>query len=107
MKFIKNILSSALIFTPAISFAQITFDNPLGTTSDLNDVIFNITVFLYEFAFPFMTLGVIYAGFLFVTSGGNQQRTTSAKNVLIYTLLGGAILMSSSELISLVQEILS
>jgi hypothetical protein len=102
----KYSFAAILLLAPAISFATITIDNPLGSQSDVSDIIFDITVFAYELAFPFIALGTIWAGFIFVTAGGNEQSIKKAKSILIWSLAGGAILMLSSDLVALVSDLL-
>ena len=44
---------------------------------------------------PIVALAVIYCGFLFVFARGNPEKLTKAKDALLYTLIGAAILLGS------------
>jgi len=115
----RIILMAFLITAPALSFAETTSPEPIqGTTpSDLcKDKICNpistntiqefIKVLLegvLKIGIPIVALAVIYCGFLFVSAMGNSEKLTKAKNALLYTLIGAAILLGSwaiAELIS-------
>lgn len=41
---------------------------------------------------------IIYAGFLFVTAGGNEEKRKSAKSALLYAVIGTAILIGARAL---------
>ncbi len=52
---------------------------------------------------PLLALAIIYSGFLFVAARGNSEKLEKAKDSLLYTIIGGAILLGSwaiAELIS-------
>jgi hypothetical protein len=44
---------------------------------------------------PIVALAIIYCGFLFVFARGNKESLTKAKNSLLYTLIGAAILLGA------------
>jgi hypothetical protein len=71
-------------------------DNPLGSgITDLPTFINVIISFVLLIAIPIIVLAVIYAGFLFVTSGGNSEKLKKAKTTLLYTLIGAALLLGA------------
>lgn len=48
---------------------------------------------------------VLYAAFLFLTSAGNEQKVTTARNTLIWALVGIAVALFSNYVIEFVQGI--
>jgi hypothetical protein len=40
-------------------------------------------------------LAIIYCGFLFVTAQGNSEKLKKAKQALLYTIVGAALLLGS------------
>ncbi len=44
---------------------------------------------------PIVALAIIYCGFLFVAARGNSEKLSKAKDSLLYTLIGAAILLGS------------
>lgn len=73
-----------------------TIDNPLG--NNLNSIpsfieeILNIVLYI---GIPIVTLAIIYSGFLFVTAQGNSDKLKTAKNTLLYTIIGAALLLGA------------
>ncbi len=49
---------------------------------------------------------LIFAGFLFMTAGGDPAKLQTAKNLILWTLIGLGILLIGSGLISILREIL-
>ncbi len=119
----KSLANLAIIFLfaviPLMSFAQgsvVNEDDISGTPCNISGKICNpihedtITGFLktvleavLKLGIPVVALAVIYSGFLFVKARGNPEEITKAKDALLYTLIGAAILLGSwaiAELIS-------
>ena len=44
----------------------------------------------------------IYAGLTWMTANGNEERITSAKNILVWSTLGVAVMMASYVIISFI-----
>lgn len=43
-----------------------------------------------------LTLMLVYTGFLFVMAQGNEEKLTNAKNTLVWTVIGGLILLGAT-----------
>ncbi len=71
--------------------------NPLGTTGPQNlpDFIKAIIQIVLVVGIPILVLAIIYSGFLFVKAQGNPESLTKAKNSLLYTVIGGALLLGA------------
>ena len=79
--------------------------NPLNTIcfSGLLDSILNVIFTLSLLVVPFV---VLYAGFLFVTGGGNAEQITRARNTLIWTAVGFGVILISKGLPFILKDIL-
>lgn len=117
MNFIKKswrvlILLIYLLVVPIISFADpITSDlnagkiiNPIPSITDVPSLIQKILEGLLKIGIPVVALAVIYSGFLFVFARGNSEKLTKAKDALLYTLIGAAVLLGSWALAKLISE---
>ncbi len=107
INFVVILFLLLLVALPFISFAQ--GDPVVGTTPILNNKITNpipnvptvqkfIEVFLQgvlKIGFPVVAFALIYCGFLFVKAQGKPEELTKAKDALLYTLIGAAILLGS------------
>lgn len=112
MNFIKKnwqrlVLLTYAFFVPLVSFAQITIIptppceagkicNPLSSgAADIPSFIQTLLVGALRIGMPVIALAIIYCGFLFVAARGNPEKLTKAKDALLYTLIGAAILLGS------------
>jgi hypothetical protein len=70
--------------------------NPLGDNMDtvpkFIEAIINIVLIV---GIPLLVLAIIYAGFLFVKAQGNSGELEIAKRTLLYTVIGGALLLGA------------
>jgi hypothetical protein len=71
--------------------------NPLGNGfgSDIPTFLESVLNFFLLIGIPIITLAIIYCGFLFVTAQGNSEKLKKAKQALLYTIVGAALLLGS------------
>jgi len=115
------ILVSFVVLLPAISFGQnavtgdptkggVTGDPTKGGSAgssenakiknpikvnNINDFIKTILEGVIKISIPIIALAIIYSGFLFVSARGNTEKLGKAKDALLYTCIGAAILLGS------------
>lgn len=101
------ILFAFLFLAPVFSFAvdvggdysggQGKIVNPLGESGakSLPEFIHTLLTGVLKIGIPVVALAIIYCGFLFVSARGNSEKLTKAKDALLYTLIGAAILLGS------------
>ena len=90
-----NIAALFLGLFPLLASAKTPkLDNPIASN--------NITTFLGEvlkvittLSIPVIVAFIIYAGFLFVTAGGNEGKVETAQKTIQYTLIGAAIILGA------------
>lgn len=78
--------------------------NPLGNINTINDLIKTLLEGLIRIGMPIIALAIIYSGFLFVFARGNSEKLTKAKDSLLYTLIGAAILLGSWAIAQLISS---
>ncbi len=78
--------------------------NPIPKVKNLPDLIRILLEGALKLGIPIIALAVIYAGFLFVAARGNEEKLTTAKQTLLYTLIGAAILLGSWAIAQLISE---
>ena len=71
---------------------------------ELANYLVNILVWL---SFAGLTIAILYAGLMFVTSGGNSTKVKKAKDALLYTLLGLLIILFSKFIIAIIKGVFS
>ncbi len=105
------IISFSLVFlAPVLSFAVSTpppdsgkIVNPISATT-LDGLIQTILTGVIKIGLPIIALAIIYSGFLFVSARGNPESIKKAKDALIYTLIGAAILLGAWAIALLIRD---
>lgn len=106
MNYIKNkfllvlsIILPLVLFVPTLSLADEPPEpgriyNPISAET-LNGLIKTILEGVIKIGIPIIALALVYCGFLFVAARGNSEKITKAKDALLYTLIGAALLLGS------------
>lgn len=73
-------------------------ENPLkvDTITEFLQLILDL---LLIFAVPVIVFFIIYSGFLFVTAQGNDTQLSKAKTALLWTVIGGVIVLGANVLL--------
>ena len=107
LKNTKIVLTAAVLFfghRVNILLAQTGLTNPLGSKAGtVREFIQLIISTLIPLITPFIIIFIVYAGFLFVTAQGNDEKLKKAKQVLLYTVIGTAVLLGA-EMFSLILQ---
>ncbi|MDD4290294.1 MAG: Ig-like domain-containing protein [Patescibacteria group bacterium] len=106
------LLQLTFLFIPTISHAQIVEhpigyipDFGLGTDTDIEHLVTNIIqIFLGFLGFIALVI-IIYGGFMWMMSGGNQEKTTKAKGILKSAIVGLIIILLSYIIVSFVMNL--
>jgi hypothetical protein len=105
----KKIIALFPLFLFSIAQAEggvkVGFPNPLKweTLGELIAVIIN---FLRNISFALVPMMVIISAFYFLTSGGDPNKVKTGKNILVYTVIGLAIILLSHAIIDIVETTL-
>ena len=111
----KIFFTTYALVLPAISFAQAPaysgtkLVNPLeGSKIDsVQALIKTLLEGAIKIGIPVIALAIVYCGFLFVSARGNPEKLTKAKDALLYTCLGGAILLGSWAIATMIKTTVS
>ena|SRR3989344_1244696 len=96
------------IMTNVASGQGITVPNPLGSGgSDIPTLIGTIATWLLGIGATISTIVIIWAAIVFMTSGGNKDRVTMARQTLWYAIIGLTILLLANGVALLIQNFLS
>ena len=103
-KLIIFLLLTSFLAPLLANAAVIKIDNPLKANT-LWELLDAIIVFIFYLAVPIAVIMIIIAGFYFVTAAGEPNKITTAKQIILYTLIGLLIILCSTGLIKLFGEI--
>lgn len=80
-------------FQPLIITEQI--ENPLGDGSSLPAFIQSLLGIIVRAGIPLIVLALVYTGFRFVEARGNPGKISDAKKLLLWTVIGSAIILGA------------
>lgn len=79
--------------------------NPLGDPNmKIQTLLLKILEGVIKIGLPIIVLAIIYSGFLFVTARGNSEKLGKAKDALLYSVIGAAILLGAVALAKLIES---
>jgi len=74
---------------------NITLINPLGAGTNLMTLLGDIMNFVVNIGAVAIILMLVYVGFLFATARGNETKLTTARQALLWTVVGALILLGA------------
>ncbi len=109
----KNRLSKFIIFLLLISFfiplsvkgAVVQIDNPLEADT-FWELMEDIVRFLFQLSLFVGALMIVVSAYYFLTSGGDPEKIKTAKNIIIWTLVGIIVLFLSVALTRAITDML-
>lgn len=75
--------------------------NRFGTVPELIKTILEGAL---RIGMPVVALAIVYCGFLFVSASGNPEKLKKAKDALLWTLIGAAILLGSWAIAKMISD---
>lgn len=100
-KKLKKILAGSSLAAATVTPPPLT-PAPSTTTFTINGIIIRALNWIF-WAVAFVALaGLLYGGFLYITAGGEADKTTKARNTILYALLGVFVIFGSAMLIGYV-----
>ena len=93
-------ISLFVAFTASAS-SVISLPNPL-TSKTFEELINTLINWLVVISLPIVTLLIVYAGVVFLVSGVSPDQQRQAKNIIIYALVGLAIIILAKALAAVV-----
>lgn len=78
--------------------------NPIGETKTIEAFLALVLGAAFKIGAPIVVLAVIYSGFLFVKAQGNPEEITKAKDALMYSLIGAAVLLGAQAISKIIVD---
>jgi len=107
---IKKGLVGIMLLTPALSFAEVTVNVPktnITSLSGVESVISRIVNWITTLFFVAAILYIFYAAYLFLTSGGDEEKIKTAKTQLLYSIIAIAVALLAGTMRYIVASILA
>ena len=101
--------------TPALADFGVTIPNPLclngpgspNCVSDFPSLLTKITGYIFTIIGALAVVMIVYAGFLFLISGGSPEKIGKAKSALVYAFWGIIIALAGTGLIAVIKAVLN
>jgi hypothetical protein len=104
MNFFRAFSIALILVAPAEALAQVTkLRNPVARIMEPQNLIDLIVTIVQFLGGPVVVIGVIYAGYLFVSAQGETGQLEKARHALLWTIVGAAVILGASVLKSVVQ----
>lgn len=83
----------------------IKLKNPLGDgTGSLLILLTKLLDVVRQVGIPVIAIFIVYSGFLFVKAQGNESKLSEAKQVLLYTVIGAAIVLGATVISAVINQ---
>lgn len=93
---VSLIVSALFIGTTGVMAETVKFENPLKAEYDtFPHLVAGITRIAVNVLTPFVVIGFIYSGFLFVKAQGKEKELEEAKKAIYYSVIGAFILFGA------------
>lgn len=104
--FAISILMILFLFLAVSADSSMSIQNPI-TADSFEIVISNIIDFIFNIAIVLVPLMVVIGGVMFLTSGGNLERVTQSKRILIWSIVGFLIVLLSKGILAMLESLLT
>jgi len=83
----------------------IEIQNPL-TAPDFETIVDNLINFIFNITIVLVPLMILIGAFYLITAAGDSNKITTGKNIIIYTLIGFAIVLLAKGILAVIRELL-
>ena len=104
-KIIPAYIGALALMLPYAAFAQPRLNQPApGVGVTLNDYILWLIEIVQAVGTPLLVVAIIYTGFKFVSAQGNEEELSKAKVMILWTLVGAAVIISAQVIAGYIQD---
>jgi hypothetical protein len=95
----------SLLF-PVVAFAQV-ITNPLNGVNNITDLLKKLISVVIQIGIPVAVFFIVWSGFDFIFAKGDAAKIKAARERLLYTLVGVAIMLGSFVITQILQTTLT
>ena len=104
---VTPVFAEIIVTSPGSQPTSLSVTNPIPEVNDVATLTGKIINFLIKLAIPITAILIVYAGFLYITSAGNEEKVKTAQKALIWAIVGFAVVLIASSVPAIIQEFLS
>ena len=105
LRIVKNVSGGLFLLLPALGVLAQEIKNPIKAGS-FTEIIKAITNFAVLIITPISVIVILYAGALFMFSGGDVEKVKKAKRALLWALVGLGIVLTGRGFIYIIEDVL-
>ncbi len=94
---------AVLVALPVLAGAQTLPNQPITGISDVYRYISTVANWLFGILLAIAVIFILYSAFLYLTSGGDEEKVKKAKSYLVYAIIAVAIGLLARGIVALVQ----
>lgn len=99
-KYYAHALALLTLFLPGyfVAHAQSTYPNPTAAGLNVSSIpclLLALVDLVFLIGVPIVVMSIIYSGFIFVTAGDNESKSTKARFVFTWTMIGALVLFGA------------
>ncbi len=91
---------------PLFAGAQPTLGTNITGYSDVTGIIGTVGNWMFGIILALAVIFILYAAFLYLTSGGDEEKVGTAKKYLVYAIIAVAVAVLSKGIVMVVQSFL-
>ena len=97
-KALIGLLTLSVLLLPSVAFGQLTIDQSLAGTfglgnADLQETVIQIVQWVLSLLGFIAVIMVLYGGFVWLTSSGNEEKVAQAKKIISAAIIGLIIVL--------------
>lgn len=96
-------LAGLVLAFPAL--ARTVIDNPI-TSDNFQAIVLKIANWAVAIAAPVVSVMVIWAGYLYLTGGGNPEQIKKATQALTWAVIGFIVVLAAASVSALIRSVL-
>lgn len=80
--------------------------NPFSGASNISDILTLILGFMQTISYPIVAIMIMWGAFLILTAGGKPENLSKGKSVIMWAIIGFAIVLMANGAVDLLRDIL-
>jgi hypothetical protein len=106
------VMVMSFILPAGFAMAQaVTLEPPIknesGSGAEVEDIIGKIAGVIFWLGLMICPIGIIWGGFEIATAGGDQNKITKGRQIILYSIIGLVIIAISATLATVIKNILT
>jgi len=104
-KVLVSLILTSLLSIPVLALAQGPVTAPGWLTYDVQRTLDSVSNYLFGFLLVIAAIAIIIAAYFFVTAAGDPDKTKTARNFVLYAVIGVLVAFLAKGLVMLINVV--